>query len=232
MSMKNRTPIHFDRRLPTRRQAALGLAAASALAALGWWALGWSPDQAQPAPAPRQAAVPAVPATLAPRPPTWHESMREGAHAVAYDHEPIPETPSADRRHTTASTNAPADDPTDLLARNAGIDTQALSAQRPLAVQSFLREVLVEPDPRGGFVVRDVLPESRYARMGLQPGDRLYSLDTPATSRTDESSMVALMQMAEIELEIYRNGQQQMLRLALNADADPPIPHAQPDAQP
>jgi hypothetical protein len=94
----------------------------------------------------------------------------------------------------------------DYAARNAGIDTRGLSTARPMAVRTFLNEVLVAPGPQTGYVVAQVLPESRYERMGLRPGDIVYTLDTPGVAHADENSMVALMQQSELSLEVYRNG--------------------------
>ena len=97
-----------------------------------------------------------------------------------------------------------------------------LTTARPQLAAAFLNEVQVHPDPRGGFVVDRVLPEGRYERMGLKPGDVVYSIDTPAMSAVDEGSMVALMQQIHLELDVYRNGTPLRLTGALNEDADPP----------
>ncbi len=104
----------------------------------------------------------------------------------------------------TLGTDTSADD--DYATRNAGIDPHRLTLMRHQTARSFLSEVLLTQGSPSGFVVAEVLPESRYERMGLKPGDVIYTLDTPGTPSVDENSMVALMQQSELSLEVYRNG--------------------------
>jgi len=106
----------------------------------------------------------------------------------------------------------------------APVEVAQLSTSRPLATRAFLDEVSVHAGPRGGFVVDRVLADGRYAQMGLQPGDVVYTLDTPAMRAVDETSMVALMLQTELELDVYRNGAPLRLRVALNADPPEPAP--------
>jgi hypothetical protein len=104
----------------------------------------------------------------------------------------------------TLGTDTSADD--DYASRNASIDPHRLTLMRHQTARSFLSEVLLAQGSPSGFVVAEVLPESRYERMGLRPGDVIYTLDTPGTPGIDENSMVALMQQTELSLEVYRNG--------------------------
>lgn len=97
-------------------------------------------------------------------------------------------------------------DDDDYATRNAGIDVHRLTLLRHQTARSLLSEVLLTPGSPSGFVVTEVLPESRYERMGLKPGDVIYTLDTPGTPAVDETSMIALMQQTELSLEVYRNG--------------------------
>jgi hypothetical protein len=97
-------------------------------------------------------------------------------------------------------------DEDDFAARNAGIDVHRLTMLRPQSARTFLSEVLLTPSPQSGFVVAEVMPESRYERMGLKPGDVIYTLDAPGLPNIDETSMIALMQQTELSLEVYRNG--------------------------
>ncbi|MFL6652821.1 MAG: hypothetical protein ACJ8J7_16225, partial [Sulfurifustaceae bacterium] len=76
--------------------------------------------------------------------------------------------------------------------------------------------VVLAPDPRGGFVVKEVTPGSVYEQMGLRVGDILYSIDTPANRDIDESSMEFMIRQVELQLEVYRNGNFVLLRRALN----------------
>ncbi|WOB09571.1 hypothetical protein [Piscinibacter gummiphilus] len=105
-----------------------------------------------------------------------------------------------------ASLGTDTHDDDDYAARNAGIDVHRLTLLRHQTARSFLSEVLLTEGSPSGFVVAEVLPESRYERMGLKPGDVIYTLDTPGTPPVDENSMVALMQQTELSLEVYRNG--------------------------
>lgn len=109
------------------------------------------------------------------------------------------------------------------------VEPRQLTTARPQLAAAFLNEVQVHPDPRGGFVVDSVLPESRYDRLGLKAGDVVYSIDTPAMSAVDEGSMVALMQQTHLELDVVRNGTHLRLTAALNVDPEPP--QAPPEAR-
>jgi len=129
------------------------------------------------------------------------------------------------RPATPIASAAPADEKPDAPA----VDARQLTTARPQLAAAFLNEVQVHPDPRGGFVVDHVLPESRYDRLGLKAGDVVYSIDTPAMSAVDESSMVALMQQTQLELDVVRKGTQMRLAGALNVDPDPP--QAPPEAR-
>jgi len=104
------------------------------------------------------------------------------------------------------------------------VEPRQLTTARPQLAAAFLAEVRVHPDPRGGFVVDSVLPESRYERLGLKAGDVVYSIDTPAMSAVDEGSMVALMQQTQLELDVYRNGTQMRLTAALNVEDEKQAP--------
>jgi type II secretory pathway component PulC len=106
----------------------------------------------------------------------------------------------------------------DIRERNRSIEIAKLTPTRPRSAEAFLRDVLVKPNPRGGFEIEAVTPGSMYAKLGLQPGDVVFSLDTPKMAAIDENSMVALIAMTEVELDIFRNGQQLRLKRALNVD--------------
>lgn len=108
--------------------------------------------------------------------------------------------------NAAASLGTDTHDDNDYAARNAGIDVHRLTLLRHQTARSLLSEVLLTPGSPSGFVVAEVLPESRYERMGLKPGDVIYTLDTPGSPPVDENSMVALMQQTDLSLEVYRNG--------------------------
>ena len=106
----------------------------------------------------------------------------------------------------------------DIRELNRDVQISQLTHSRASLAEAFLREVQVAPGPRGGFVVQAVMPDSRHHKLGLQPGDVIYSLDTPKSSAVDDSSMIALMQQTEIEIEVYRNGSPLRLQHAYNVD--------------
>lgn len=110
----------------------------------------------------------------------------------------------------------PEDDDDGYKEKNPNIDPAALTLKRIAAAKEFLRDVVLAPDPRGGFVVKEVTPGSVYQTMGLREGDVLYSIDTPANRDIDESSMESMIRQVELQLEVYRNGNFVLLKRALN----------------
>jgi len=125
----------------------------------------------------------------------------------------LPQKPA--RGETPPSPAAPpAPQPVDLP-----IEPHRLSAVHPQTAAQFLRQVRVLPSERGGFEVKAVAPETVYARLGLLPGDRVYTLDTESNLDVDETSMISLMLVTTVELDVVRDGQPLRLRLALNEDA-------------
>lgn len=100
-------------------------------------------------------------------------------------------------------------------ARNPGIAPQELSYERLSTAQNFLRQVTVLRDPRGGFVVQDVDAGSIYAALGLRVGDRIFSVDTPATEGADDESIDDAMSQQHVELQIYRSEGFVLLKYAL-----------------
>lgn len=129
---------------------------------------------------------------------------------------PAPFTPFQPGASRQGSESAPA---ADFATRNAGIDIRQLTATQPQTARTFLTEVALAPGPKGGFVVADVMPDSRYEHLGVRPGDVIYSLDSASAPSVDEGSMIALMTRAEIHLDVYRNGTLVHLRHSL---ASPP----------
>lgn len=206
-------PLHFDRVPSRRRQAAYRLVAGAALAGL-LVQLAWQYG-ARDADAGAQVRPAAPAASLAP-----HEAAVPHARPPTLAAAPQADAARAMAMAVTATAAGPEGRETYEL--NAGIDPATLTSARPMAAAAFLREVWISPDPRGGYVVRQVLADGVYDRMGLRAGDRLYSLDTPAMASVDESSMVAVMQQAEIEMDVWRDGMPTRLHVALNEDLHAP----------
>ena len=101
---------------------------------------------------------------------------------------------------------------------NAGIAPERLSVQRRLAAQDFLDHVVLQPEPRGGYMVQAVLPGSVYARSGLRPGDTVYTLDLPDQPPVEESNMVALTSVHELTFQVVRAGALVRLSVRLNEE--------------
>jgi hypothetical protein len=183
--------------------ATRGVVYAAVLAALSfllwWWGSAITDPPAEaPMPAPATSALPA----------------RSASPPLAAPARPIvaPVVP------THATSPHPEAEDADIRERNRNVQIAQLTHSRPSLAEAFLREVQVSAGPRGGFVVQAVLPDSRHHKLGLQPGDVIYSLDTPRSSAVDDSSMIALMQQTEIEIEVYRNGSPLRLQHAYNVD--------------
>lgn len=186
--------IHIAETRPAWQRALRMAGTVAALLAVVWYGLS---DEGLPEAPATDTATPFVKATPLPAPPRIAPSTALGDGAPVHPH----------ARSTRASTAAePEIDADDYAARNAGIDVNRLTQTRAVAARTFLSEVLLATGPTSGFVVSEVLPESRYERMGLRPGDVIYSLDTPGVPSIDETSMIALMQQTELRLEVYRNG--------------------------
>ena len=82
----------------------------------------------------------------------------------------------------------------------------------------FLREVRVSQHYAGGYLVEVVQPDSIYERLGLLPGDVVYSLDTLTLVKLEEmSGSSALSGAQDIRLEVVRNGERVPLRYALES---------------
>lgn len=103
--------------------------------------------------------------------------------------------------------------------RNAAIDPARLSVHRPQAARAFLDHVVLQPEPRGGWMVEAVLPGSLYERAGLRPGDAIYSLDLPGQPVIDESNMGALTSVHELAWNVVRAGGLVRLSVRLNEEA-------------
>lgn len=190
--------IHITEKTPPWVPVLRGACVVAGALTLVWYALS---DEGLPIAPPDGHGTPFVKPSPLPGPNlgTRHTAGGDADNALAR-RDPAPTRPN--------ETPSPAidEDSDDYLARNAAIDTRHLSLARPVTARTFLSEVLIAPHPQAGFVVTDVLPDSRFERMGLRPGDVLYTLDTPGVPAVDESSMVALMQQTDVSLEVYRQG--------------------------
>jgi hypothetical protein len=190
--------IHITEKTPAW-QKALRMAGAlgAVLGAFAWFVLG---DDGLPMSTP--AASGSTPFVKAePLPPPPRVATGTEAHDNRHD-----EAHEARLAQAAARLGQDDEQDDDYATRNAGVDVRRLTLLRHQTARSFLSDVLLAPGAQSGFVVAEVQPESLYARMGLKPGDVVYTLDTPGTPEIDETSMVALMQRSELSLEVYRNG--------------------------
>lgn len=196
-------PVPLARRWP---QAALALVALGALL----WAL-W-PAQ-PPAALHTPASAPVAQAQRAGQ--AWPFAagtpVTDAAEPATASHSPW------DRLQPVADEDETAQGP-DPRTLNAGIAPERLSVQRRLAAQDFLDHVVLQPEPRGGYMVQAVLPGSVYARSGLRPGDTVYTLDLPDQPPVEESNMVALTSVHELAFQVVRNGALVRLSVRLNEE--------------
>lgn len=107
----------------------------------------------------------------------------------------------------------------ELRERNRGIDPARLTVARPQLAESLLHQVELRANPRGGFFVGEVAPESLAARLGLQRGDVLLTIDSPENVAVEESP-ASVLQQTQVALQVTRDGQALQLRAALDADDD------------
>ena len=210
LSSQPRTPsVPAARTVPWVRrwpQAALALVALGAVL----WAL-W-PAQ-PPAALHTQASAPVAQAQRAGQ--AWPFAagapVADAAEHAAATHSPW------DRLQPVADGDETAQGP-DPRTLNAGIAPERLSVQRRLADQDFLDHVVLQPEPRGGYMVQAVLPGSVYARSGLRPGDTVYTLDLPDQPPVEESNMVALTSVHELTFQVVRAGALVRLSVRLNEE--------------
>ena len=214
LSSQPRTPsvpaartVPWGRRWP---QAALALVALGAVL----WAVLWALWPAQPPAALHtQASAPVAQAQRAGQ--AWPFAagapVADAAEPAAATHSPW------DRLQPVADEDEAAQGP-DPRTLNAGIAPERLSVQRRLAAQDFLDHVVLQPEPRGGYMVQAVLPGSVYARSGLRPGDTVYTLDLPDQPPVEESNMVALTSVHELTFQVVRAGALVRLSVRLNEE--------------
>ncbi|MFY3383082.1 hypothetical protein [Paracidovorax sp. MALMAid1276] len=109
----------------------------------------------------------------------------------------------------------------DPRTHNAAIDPARLSVHQPLAARALLDHVALAPEPRGGLVVRAVLPGSRYEQAGLRVGDVIHSLDLPGQPPVEET-LVSLMLARSLTLEVVRDSA--LVRLSVPLGNAPQAP--------
>ncbi|MHB8455413.1 MAG: type II secretion system protein N [Acidiferrobacterales bacterium] len=80
--------------------------------------------------------------------------------------------------------------------------------------QDLLSQALMVPNPTGGFLVREIQPDSVYQKLGLQVGDVIRSVNgQPVNSLQD--AMRAYQQAAnlsDVRLEVVRGGRPEVLQ--------------------
>lgn len=182
---------------PSRRRWVVPVALAAVVTLLAAFA-------ARPDP-PRVAETPTVPQAL--------PQARTTAHAMA--RAALPASPFGPGAPVTA------EEPFahEIRERNRAIDIARLTSTRPQLAEMLLEQVELQPQPRGGFVVRDVAAGSLGDRLGLRPGDVLLTIDHPVNAAVDEASLQAVMEQRAIALDVHRDGRPLPLLLALDQEA-------------
>ena len=77
----------------------------------------------------------------------------------------------------------------------------------------FLRQAVIEPQPGGGFTVRQIQPGSLYAELGLRAGDVIKTVNGQPIN-TAEDAIKLYQQMPNIpsvQMEITRGGKPEFL---------------------
>ncbi|MEY4295352.1 MAG: hypothetical protein RLY82_1040 [Pseudomonadota bacterium] len=104
----------------------------------------------------------------------------------------------------------------DPRTRNAAIDPIQLAAHHPLKARAFLDNVVLQAEPRGGFLVESVLVGSQHERAGLKAGDTIYSLELPGQPAVDENNMIALTRVNVLAFDVVRQGALMRLSTSLS----------------
>lgn len=80
--------------------------------------------------------------------------------------------------------------------------------------QSLLTQALMVPDPGGGFLVREIQPNSVYQKLGLHVGDVIRSVNGQPVNTMQEAfhAYQQASTLANVQLQIVRNGRTEVLQ--------------------
>ena len=80
--------------------------------------------------------------------------------------------------------------------------------------QQLLSEALMVPNPSGGFLVRQIQPDSVYQKLGLQVGDVIRSVNGQPVNTLQDAMRVyqQASSSSSVRLEVVRNGRPEVLQ--------------------
>jgi type II secretory pathway component PulC len=88
------------------------------------------------------------------------------------------------------------------------LNPESVGAEESGGIQEFWRDIRVAPQDDNGFLVQEVTAESIYAKLGVRPGDLVYTLDSLTLIKLEElSKLGAISNAAGVSLEVVRDGQ-------------------------
>lgn len=80
--------------------------------------------------------------------------------------------------------------------------------------QKLLTQALMVPDPSGGFLVREIQPNSVYQKLGLHVGDVIRSVNGQPVNNMQEAmhAYQQALSLPNVQLQIVRNGRPEVLQ--------------------
>ena len=80
--------------------------------------------------------------------------------------------------------------------------------------QNLLTQALMVPDPGGGFLVREIQPNSVYQKLGLHVGDVIRSVNGQPVNNMQEAihAYQQASTLSNVQLQIVRNGRTEVLQ--------------------
>lgn len=80
--------------------------------------------------------------------------------------------------------------------------------------QKLLTQALMVPDPSGGFLVREIQPNSVYQKLGLHVGDVIRSVNGQPVNDVQQAmhAYQQALNLTNVQLQIVRNGRPEVLQ--------------------
>ncbi|MHB8348158.1 MAG: type II secretion system protein N [Acidiferrobacterales bacterium] len=80
--------------------------------------------------------------------------------------------------------------------------------------QKLLTQALMVPDPGGGFLVREIQPDSVYQKLGLHVGDVIRSVNGQPVNTMQQAMRVyqQSLNLSNVQIQIVRNGRPEVLQ--------------------
>jgi general secretion pathway protein C len=106
--------------------------------------------------------------------------------------------------------------PSAPVAQEIGPNNYMLSRDRlaeQLRTPEFLKQATMVPAPGGGFLVRNIQPNSLYGKLGLRTGDVIKSVNGQPINTAEDAMKVyqQISSISSVQLEVTRAGRNEML---------------------